>query len=191
MDKKIKLLLIDDDQEMREMYAEIFRNANFEVIEAVDGVEGLDKATKQLPDIIFTGIVMPRMDGFTMIESLQKTVMTSNIPVVISSHMGREEDRVRSEKLGVKDFIIRGTTRPLEVLDRINSLFIGSGKEYKLKLDYDSSEARDFAKEMSIPASFACLDCGERLVLNLKLTNPQDRIFEAKFVCGACGSVVK
>lgn len=189
--KKIKILIVDDDKDLREMYADIFRDAGHEVLEAVDGVEGLDKATKEIPEVIFTGIVMPRMDGFSMIEELQKTVMTSNIPIVISSHMGRETDRVRAEQLGVKDFIISGTTRPLEVLDRISSLFMEAGKEYEVPFNYESIEAQKLAKEMNFPASFACLNCGEKLVLNLKLTNPQDRIFEARFVCGSCGAVVK
>lgn len=52
--KKLKILIVDDDVDLREMYAEVFSNSNYEVIEAEDGVEGLDKATKEIPDIIFT-----------------------------------------------------------------------------------------------------------------------------------------
>jgi DNA-binding response OmpR family regulator len=188
---KLKILLVDDDIELREMYAEIFENANFEVSQAGDGVEGLDVASKELPDVIFTGIIMPRMDGFSMIESLQKTVMTANIPIVISSHMGREEDRIRAEKLGVKDFIVRGNTRPVEVIERIGALFIEAGDEYEIAFDPFELDAQKLAKELSFQASFKCLDCGEKLVLNLKLTKPTERIFEARFVCPKCGLKVK
>ncbi|MDD5464708.1 MAG: response regulator [Candidatus Moranbacteria bacterium] len=189
--KKIKVLIVDDDVELREMYVEIFQNANFEVIVASDGVEGLDKATKELPDVIFTGIVMPRMDGFSMIELLQKTVMTSTIPVVISSHMGREEDRIRATKLGVKDFIVRGTTRPIEVVERISSLFTQAGNEYQLDFDIYAKDAQKIAKELNFQANYSCLDCSTKLVLNLKLINPKDRVFEARFICPGCGAVVK
>ena len=189
--RKIKILIVDDDVELREMYVEIFQNANFEVIEASDGVEGLDNATKEIPDVIFTGIVMPRMDGFSMIESLQKTVMTSAIPIVISSHMGREEDKLRATKLGVKDFIVRGTTRPIEVIERISSLFTEAGKEYRLEFNPYAQDAQNLAKDLNFQASYLCLDCSEKLVLNLKLTNPKDRIFEAKFVCPKCGLEAK
>lgn len=186
-EKKLKILLIDDDSELREMYAEIFQNADFEVSQAADGVEGLDKATKELPDVIFTGIVMPRMDGFSMIESLQKTVMTSNIPVVISSHMGREEDRVKANKLGVKDFIVRGTTRPIEVIERINALFAQTGSEYKIEFSPFELDAQSLAKDLSFQQGYRCLDCSEKMVLNLKITDIKNRIFEAKFVCPKCG----
>jgi DNA-binding response OmpR family regulator len=189
--KKIKILIVDDDIELREMYVEIFQNANFLVSVADDGLEGLDKATKELPDVIFTGIVMPRMDGFSMIEALQKTVMTSSVPVVISSHMGREEDKIRATKLGVKDFIVRGTTRPIEVVERISSLFIEAGGEYRLEFNPYALDAQNLAKDLSFHANYLCLDCNEKLILNLKLTDPKARTFEARLVCPNCGSTIK
>jgi CheY-like chemotaxis protein len=190
-EKKLKILLVDDDTTLRQLYVEVFQNANFNVIEANDGVDGLDKASKELPDVIFTGIVMPRMDGFTMMESLKKTVMTANIPVVISSHMGREEDQQRANKLGAKDFIIRDITRPIEVVERISSLFVKAGGEYKLEFNPDALDAPKLIKDLNFQASFLCLDCNKNLVLSMKLTNAKERIFETRFVCPKCGWVAK
>jgi PleD family two-component response regulator len=169
------------------MYAEIFKNSGFEVVEAGDGVEGLDKASKEAPDVIFTGIIMPRMDGFTMMEALKKTVMTASIPVVISSHMGREEDQQKANALGAKDFIVRDITRPIETVERIRALFIQEGGEYKLEFSADRMDAPKLAKDLSFNPTFNCLDCGTTISLNLKLINKKDRIFEAKFVCPKCG----
>lgn len=188
---KLKILIVDDDIELREMYAEVFKNADFEVVEAQDGVEGLDIASKETPDVIFTGIVMPRMDGFTMMESLKKTVMTANIPVVISSHMGREEDRQRANALGAKDFIIRNMTRPIEVVAKIKSLFIQEGGEYKIAFNQYDLDAQGLAKSLNFQPNFLCLECGEKLVLNLKLQDVKERLFEARFVCSKCGQVAK
>lgn len=190
-DKKIKILIVDDDVPLRELYVEIFKNANYEVLEAGDGVDGLDIASKNMPDVIFTGIVMPRMDGFAMMESLKKTVMTANIPVVISSHMGREEDQQRANALGAKDFIIRDITRPIEVVERIGSIFAQSGGEYKLEFNSEKLDAKKIAKDLSFQENFLCLDCNEQLVLDMKLTNAQERIFETRFVCPKCGWVAK
>lgn len=186
MDKK-KILLIDDDIELREIYAEIFHNANFEVIQAGDGLEGLDKAIKELPDVIFTGIVMPKMDGFDMMESLKKTVMTSNIPVVISSHMGRGEDQDRAKKLGAKDFIVRGMTKPIEVVERISSIFVEAGREYKLAIDPFALDGQKLGSELHFDANFQCLECKEKLVLSMKIKDAQSKTFEARFVCPKCG----
>ena len=189
--KKPKILIVDDDLELKLLYAEIFRNASFEVILANDGVEGLDKASKELPEVIFTGIVMPRMDGFSMIESLRKTVMTSNIPIVISSHMGREEDKARASELGVKDFIIRGTTTPVEVLDRIKALLTVSSDEFVLEIDASSPGALEIAKKLNFQENFKCSACGEKIIIKLKLINPQESLFEARLNCSKCGKKAK
>lgn len=88
--KTKKILLVDDDEMIRGIYSEVFRNNGFEVEEARDGLEGLEKARSIIPDIIFTGIIMPKMEGFDLMEALKKNVATSQIPVFISSHLGRE-----------------------------------------------------------------------------------------------------
>lgn len=191
MNKKIKILLVDDDIALRKLYAEIFHNANFEVIEAEDGIEGLDKASREAPDVIFTGIVMPRMDGFTLMESLGKIAETANIPVVISSHMGREEDQKRAKELGAKDFIIRDVTRPIEVVERVSSLFAEAGEKYKLEFNANTLDAQKLVKDLNFQQEFLCLDCGEKLVLDLKLINGAERLFEGRFACPKCGWIAK
>ncbi|NTV41385.1 MAG: response regulator [Candidatus Moranbacteria bacterium] len=192
MTKLKKIIIVDDDIELREIYAEIFQNNNFEVLQACDGVEGLDLVTKELPDIIFTGIVMPRMDGFSMIEALQKNVATSNIPVVISSHMGREEDRIKAGSLGVKDFIIRGTTVPIEVLDRINVILLNKAEvEHKLDFDAFSADAQKLNKEINAKEGFKCLNCDEKLSLSLQFNLPMDGSLKARFICPKCGREAK
>jgi DNA-binding response OmpR family regulator len=185
-----KILIIDDDKELREMYAEIFQNKNFQVLQAVDGVEGLEVAIKELPDVIFTGIDMPRMDGFTLIEELQKNPTTAIIPVVISSHMGREEDKDRASALGVKDFIIRGTTRPVEVIARVNVLFGEAMPEYKVEVNPEALDAPKLAKDLNGKSSLRCLYCNGVLELSLQFISPQDRSLKAKFSCSGCGREV-
>lgn len=176
----------------REVYAEVFRKTGtYDVLEARDGVEGLDIATKELPDVIFTGIVMPRMDGFGLMEALKKTVMTANIPVVISSHMGREEDQRRAVQLGAKDFVMRNMTPPVKVVEIISGLFVHEGGEYKLDFNAYNLDAQKLVRDLSMNADYQCLDCGEKLVLSIKLQNAKERIFEGRFVCPNCGSYAR
>jgi CheY-like chemotaxis protein/predicted RNA-binding Zn-ribbon protein involved in translation (DUF1610 family) len=183
-DKKSRILIIDDDIQTREMYAEIFKEAGYDILEAEDGVIGLDKATKELPDVIFTGIIMPRMDGFTLMEALKKNVSTADIPVVISSHLGREEDQKRATKLGAKDFIVRDMVSPNEILRRVNSLFSLEGN---IQFDPYSLDAPRIAKGLSLNGNFQCMECDEKMVLRVKLINDQQGAFEAHFVCPQCG----
>lgn len=185
--QKLKILLVDDDKDLVDLYSEVFQNANFDVLVASDGVEGLDIATKEIPDIIFTGIVMPRMDGFSMIESLAKTVMTSSIPVVISSHMGREEDRLRAAVLGAKDFIVRGTTRPIDVVQRINAIFSKNGAEYNVEINPGALDQQKLVEDLGLLPDLSCPKCQQKLQLRMKLINSQERKFEAQLICPKCG----
>ncbi|MFH0969109.1 MAG: response regulator [Patescibacteria group bacterium] len=190
MDKKIKILFVDDDVPTREMYADVFKNAGFQVTEAGDGVEGLDKATTESPDVIFTGIIMPRMDGFSMMEALKKNLATANIPVIISSHMGREEDRQRANVLGAKYFVVRGFTSPKEVVEKVKSLFLGE-KEYRLELNKYSLDAQKLAQDRGLNNKFQCLECDDELILKIITGNKKEEGMEAYLICPSCGWQVK
>jgi CheY-like chemotaxis protein/predicted RNA-binding Zn-ribbon protein involved in translation (DUF1610 family) len=182
---KIKILIIDDDEPTRSLYAEVFRKNGFEVMEAVDGVDGLDQATKNIPNVIFTGIIMPRMDGFALMEALKKNMSTSNIPVVISSHMGREDDQKRARELGAKDFITRDMNTPNEVVEKIRAVL--NLAEYKIRFYASEPDADKLAKDMHFNEKFLCASCGGEMVLSLKLKDVASREFSAKFVCPKCG----
>ena len=183
--KKTKVLLVDDDETVRSIYVDVFKREGFEIIEARDGVEGLDKATREVPDVIFSGIIMPRMDGFALKDALTKNVATANIPMLMLSHMGREEDRKKAYSLGVKDFIVQGMTTPKQVVEKINAMF-GSGY-YNLKFNPASPDASRLAADLRVNPSFRCETCQGDLVLSLKIINPERQELSAKFVCPNCG----
>lgn len=184
--KKIKILIVDDDNPTRQMYAEIFQNANFDVLEAKDGIEGLDIATKENPEVIFTGIIMPRMDGFALMEALKKNIATANIPVIISSHMGREEDQQRARTLGARDFVVRGLTSPIQVLKRIEALFASEGN-YRIKFDAQALDARKLLENLGIADNGCCPKCNEQLAFDLKIVDMKEKKMEAKIACPNCG----
>lgn len=183
--KTIKVLMVDDDEVIRSMYASAFKKEGLEVIEAVDGVDGLDKATKNAPDLIFTGIVMPTMDGFQMMEALSKNVVTSKIPVVISSHLGREEDHKRANELGAKEFFVRGMHTPNEIAGRIKEM-MGVSDEYKIKIDVKELDTQKFLSDMHFDKEAKCSSCGNEMVLALKAKDGNNREFSARLVCPEC-----
>lgn len=183
---KIKILIVDDDHNVRNLYVDVFQEKGFEVIEAIDGVDGLDKATKMIPDLVFTGIIMPRMDGFALIEALRKNVMTSKIPIIMSSHLGREQDKQRAEKLGVKEFIVLGYYKPYEVVEKVRLMF--ATHEYELRVIGNDLGARELAKDMKMLEGLRCTKCDGELILSLRLADEKNKIFSAKFICIRCGA---
>ena len=182
---KLKILIIDDDEIVRETYADVFRQEKFEVEEAVDGVDGLDKATTFVPDAILTGIIMPRMDGFGLKDALGKNVATANIPVFMLSHMGREEDKKKAQDLGIKDFIIKGMISPRQVVEKIRAIFGTS--EYKIKLSANDLDGIKLVSDFHLGSGFACPRCQKEMIMILKISDVVKREFTARLVCPDCG----
>ncbi len=177
---KKTIAIVDDDVDTLDMYASIFEMADYNVIRASDGLEALSVISDHTPHLIFTGIVMPRMDGFAMMEALRQNKRTADIPVVINSHLGREADRKRAEELGAKDFIIRGFTPQREVLERIGALLLRS--EYTFRFDINDGEARKLVKDLGASSFFVC-PRGQEMVIKLSITDPKELLFSARFSC--------
>ena len=184
MEKKYKILIVDDDTDNRSLYVEVFKSEGFKVLEAIDGLDGINKAIANIPDIIFTGIIMPKMDGFAMKEALSKNVATNNIPVVMSSHMGREEDRKKAEAVGIKDFFVAGMVTPKEVVERVLSLF--NLVKYKLKLNINGGDISRLTRDLKLKDDFSCSICGEDLVLNVEITNSERKELAGRIICPRC-----
>ncbi len=185
-DKKKKILIVDDDRETRELYSETFKKNGFEVTEAIDGIDGIDKATNSIPDIIFTGIMMPRMDGFGLIEVLGKNVATRSIPVVMNSHLGREEDRKRAFDMGVKDFLIKTMYTPNEVALKIKNILGIYKGDYKIKISFGEFDAKRLISDLGAPSDFLCPKCATPMILNLKAVNISQGQFSIMIVCPKC-----
>ena len=122
---KKKILVVDDDRVQRELYEDIFSSKGYETITAKDGLEGLDLALKEKPSLIFTGIIMPRMDGFEFIRNLRNNIVTAETPVIMFSHLGREEDRAKAKEFEGTEFMVKGLDGPLDILKKVK-LLIGT-----------------------------------------------------------------
>jgi len=106
------MLLVDDDAESRSLYAEVFRSSGFEVREAKDGLEGLEMATADHPDVIFTGIIMPRMDGFQFLEAVRKDPALKQTVVFVLTTSSRDADRTRAYNENVAGFMVKSAVGP-------------------------------------------------------------------------------
>jgi len=184
---KPRILIVDDNDVVRETYAQVFKQKGFNVISAVDGVEGVDFATKEIPNVILTGIVMPRMDGFQLIRTLQENVQTREIPIAIISHLGREEDRRKAQELGINEFIVQGAASVNEIVERIKNL-VKDGESFKLSFDPYAWDAPRMAK--TLPGkSFNCPNCQEKMILEV-IPKPEGAGYNAALKCQKCNYIL-
>ncbi len=101
----MKILLIEDDTFFREFYAAKLKEEGMEIEVASDGEEGLDKAAKVKPDVILLDIIMPKKDGFEVLQAMSLNTTLKKIPVIVFSTLGQESDVEKAKKLGATDYI--------------------------------------------------------------------------------------
>ena len=123
MEKKAKILLVDDDIDFVESTKIVLESSSYEVIVALEGNEGLRKAYEEEPDLILLDIIMPVKDGFTAAEQLKKDPQLSKIPtLMLTSFSARRGETAipvsRGFALDVEDYIEKPIT-PDELLARI------------------------------------------------------------------------
>lgn len=99
------VLLVDDSQETRGMYALRLRAEGYRVLEAEDGADGIDMALEHQPDLIFMNLSIPKVDGWTAIARLKGEALTRDIPVIALSGFDEEAARDRAEASGSDGFL--------------------------------------------------------------------------------------
>jgi DNA-binding response OmpR family regulator len=120
MPTKKKILVIEDDKMIGAMYKTKLESSGFEAMWSEDGAAGLESVKKEMPDMILLDIILPKLDGFTVLEELKKDNKTKSIPVIILTNLGTEEDVEKGQKLGAVDYIVKANLTPTEVVDKVN-----------------------------------------------------------------------
>jgi|WetSurMetagenome_2_1015567.scaffolds.fasta_scaffold1428111_1 CheY-like chemotaxis protein len=117
-----RILIVDDDAFLVSIYADEFRLHDFEVLTATNGEDALRIASAQKPDIIQLDLVMPRMDGFQVLETLKADKATSSIPVLILTNLSLQQDIDRCMKLGAAAYAIKTQSLPKETVERVKKI---------------------------------------------------------------------
>jgi DNA-binding response OmpR family regulator len=121
MEKK-KILLVEDDPFISEMYIMKFEKAGYDCEFASTGKDGLEKARSWKPDLVLLDILIPEMDGFEVLSTLKKDTATSHIPVIMLTNLGQKEDIEKGKSLGAAAYIIKAHFTPQEVADKVKSV---------------------------------------------------------------------
>jgi len=121
----LTILLIEDDPFLLSMYSTKFEIEHYRVLTAEDGEKGIKLADENSPDIILLDILMPKVNGFEVLEHLKKNETTKNIPVILLTNLNQKDDIERGLALGADDYLIKAHYMPSEVVEKIKGL-IGS-----------------------------------------------------------------
>ncbi|MCA9309046.1 response regulator [Candidatus Saccharibacteria bacterium] len=102
-----KILLVEDDSNLREIYGARLEAEGYEILTANDGEEALAIAVKEKPNLIITDVMMPKISGFDMLDILRTTPETKDVKVIVMTALSQDDDRKRGTDLGVDQYIVK------------------------------------------------------------------------------------
>lgn len=124
MDKK-RIIIVEDDNVLRDVLAEKLEKSGYIVDRAVDGVIAMEKMRAEKPDCALLDILMPRKGGIQVLEEMHNDPGLKDIPVIIISNSGQPVEIERAQELGAREFLIKAVFDPNEVLDKVERVLAG------------------------------------------------------------------
>lgn len=120
---KKKIILIEDEAVLVDVLQKKLGGEGFDVVVARDGEEGINKLSElrdNLPDLVLLDIIMPKKDGFAVLEFVKADKKLSKIPIIIISNSGQPVELSRAKELGVQDWLVKTEFDPEEVMAKVN-----------------------------------------------------------------------
>lgn len=118
-----KILIIDDDKFLLDMYAMKFDGKGFTIESSMNASDSLAKIVGGYhPDVILLDLVMPGLDGFGFLDEMKKKELMNSIKVIVFSNLGQKEDIEKAMKMGAAGYIIKASSTPSEVVGKVNEI---------------------------------------------------------------------
>lgn len=126
----IKVLIVEDDQFLRDLLENKLKREGFEVTLAIDGPEGLEKIKKTRPDVVLLDIILPGISGFDILKTVRQdvTMDMATIPIILLSNLGQESDIEKGRVLGADDYLIKSNFTIDEIIVKIKNLLAAKGR---------------------------------------------------------------
>ncbi|QPQ36381.1 response regulator transcription factor [Lysinibacillus sp. JNUCC-52] len=152
-----KLLVVDDDDHIRELIKVFLQNEGFDVIEALDGVDALSKLDAEKVDMVIMDIMMPNMDGWQLCKEIR--TFNSDLPILMLTAKGETAQKVKGFNLGTDDYLVK-PFEPVELIVRVKSIL----KRYRIAL----SQTIEIGNVKMNRHTYEVLYDGESITLRLK-----------------------
>jgi len=118
-EKKPIIILIEDEEMLSDMYETKFAKEGYVIKKALEGETGLVLVKEEKPDLILLDIIMPKLDGFSVLKKIKEDLKTKDVPVVLLTNLGQDEDIKKGMKLGAVGYLVKANLTPSQVLDKV------------------------------------------------------------------------
>ena len=121
MDKKT-ILIIEDEQGMRDALQEAFENAGYQTILAEDGEKGISLAKQKHPDVVLLDIILPKKDGFEILKELKEDEETRDLSVVLTTNLSEPSDIQKALDLGATTYLVKSNYSLVEIIKKVDEV---------------------------------------------------------------------
>ena len=122
MSKQVKVLIVEDNDSIANLYKVYLESANFVSKRTADGQEALTEIPNFQPDIIILDVMMPNKSGFDVLEELRAKPETADLPVIMFTALNQSKDQQRAEALGVKAYLVKSQVVISDIVETINGI---------------------------------------------------------------------
>lgn len=117
-----KIMIVEDDITLRDIYTTRFKAEGYEVVSASDGEAALTVAVKEKPDLILLDIMMPKISGFDVLDILRDTEETKDTKIIVMSALSQTSDIEKGKNLGASAYLVKSQVTLTEVVDKVKGI---------------------------------------------------------------------
>ena len=117
-----KILIVEDEHILRSLLAGKLREEDFEVIEAIDAKEGLEKLKEEKIDLVLLDLVLPGIDGYEFLKRVKRDQELEDIPIMVLSNLGQQEEIKKALDLGARDYLIKSNFSLEEITEKVKNI---------------------------------------------------------------------
>ncbi|MCX5720183.1 MAG: response regulator [Nitrospirae bacterium] len=186
-----KILLVEDSKSLQQIYKTKLTYEQFHVLTADNGMEAIKILSQEKPDLILLDLMMPLMDGYKVLQVVKTDPKLAHIPVLVFSAKGQSEEVEKALNLGAAGYVVKATTKPNEVVERIRKILSEQPKvkeltQYIVEINETAYDAKKLASDLNL-LDLKCVKCGSQLLLHLTPDFPHGTPwFSGKFFCQIC-----
>lgn len=122
MAEKKKILLVEDEKDLAEMFSLKLQDSGYEVKNAFDGQVGYDEIKRGRFDLILLDLIIPEMDGYAVLEKIRQEKTAQGALIYVWSNLTQKTEVERAMKLGAKGFLVKSDYTPTKLVDKVNEI---------------------------------------------------------------------
>ena len=120
--QNVKVLIVEDDVMLNKIYQTKLGIVGYKVFAAYDGEEGVKKMEEVVPNIVLLDLMLPKKNGFEVLETVKQNIKLNHIPIIILSNLGQGDDIERGKALGADDFLVKSNVKLEMVLEKVEQV---------------------------------------------------------------------